>query len=197
MFKTKGCSLPIEIEIIIINNDEKNEVRYFLKKNEISFNELRKYLLNAKNYLEKALNSNYKREQNLRFLYGKQYNTFLRHIQGNLEINSFLRYILNNLNDDIKPYEGKKSYPRTTHNYVENYKEYTDDSFKIYNNYISSVMKENGNSIEELYEKMNIKKDSNDGHIYRGIYLYKSDTNSMEEDIIKIFIQKTRNIPIA
>ena len=44
---------------------------------------------------------------------------------------------------------------------------------------------------------MTIKSDTNDGRIYKGIYLYKSDCNSMEKDIVKIFIEKTKNIPIA
>ena len=193
VFKKKGCSLPIEIDIKI----KYPEVSYFLKKNKISNEELLNYLLNVKNYLEKALDLNYKKQQNLRFLYGKQFDTLSRHISGSLGIPSFLRYILNNLNDDINIKEGIKSSPRSTQNYVDEYKDYTDDSFIIYNKYISSVMKENGISIEELYEKMKIKPDTNDEKIYKGIYLYKSDFNSMEEDILKIFIEKTKNIPIA
>ena len=194
VFQIKGCSLPIEIKI----NLKYPEAKYFLKKRNIKFEDLSKYLLNVKNYLEKILDSNYKRQQNLRFLYGKQFDTLGKHISGNCEIPSFLRYILNNLNDNISIKEGIKSFPRSTQNYVDEYKEYSDDSFKIYNNYISSVMKENGNSIEELYEKMKIKTDANDKLVYKGIYLYKSsDYNSMEEDILKIFIEKTKNIPIA
>ena len=197
VFQTKGCSLPIEIEISI----KYPEVTYFLKKRKIPFADrncnldLSKYLLNVKNYLEKSLDSNYKREQNLRFLYGKQFDTLNRHITGSESIPSFLRYILNNLNDDQNIKEGEKSFPSSTKNYVEGYKDYTNDWFKIYNNYISSVLQANGISIEELYEKMKIK--SNDKKTYNGIYLYKSDYNSMEEDILKIFIEKTRNIPIA
>jgi len=197
VFQRKGCSLPIEIEI----NVKYPEVTYFLKKKQIPFADnssnldLSKYLLNVKNYLEKSLDSHYKREQNLRFLYGKQFDTLNRHITGSERIPSFLRYILNNLNDNQDIKEGEKSFESSTKNYVDGYKDYTDDWFKIYNNYISSVLQSNGISIEELYEKMKIK--SNDGKIYKGIYLYKSDYNSIEEDILKIFIEKTRNIPIA
>lgn len=193
VFQTKGCSLPIEIEIVI----KYPEVTYLLKKKPITFGDLSKYLLNVKNYYEKTLDSNYKKEQNLRFLYGKQFDTLNNHILKNQEISSFIRYILNNLKDDEKPNEGNKSFPRSTYNYVDDYKYYSDDSFKIYNNYLSTVMKENGMSIEDLYEKMKIKVDENDGLIYKGIYLYKSESNSMEEDILKIFIKRTRNIPIA
>ena len=114
-----------------------------------------------------------------------------------MEISSFIRYILNNLNDQEKLKEGNKSFPRTTYNYVDDYKYYSDDSFKIYNKYLSSIMKENGISIEDLYEKMKIKSDENDDKKYKGIYLYNSKSNSMEKDILKIFIKKTKNIPIA
>ena len=193
VFQTKGCSLPIEIEIII----KYPEVKYYLKKKVIQFGELSKYLLNVKNYYETTLDSNYKKEQNLRFLYGKQFDTLNKHIQKNLEINSFLRYMLNNLNDQEQPKEGSKSYSRKSYNYVDDYTYYSDDSFKIYNKYLSTIMKENGISIEDLYERMKIKSDENDEKVYKGIYLYKSETNSMEEDILKIFIKKTRNIPIA
>ena len=105
--------------------------------------------------------------------------------------------MLNNLNDQEQPKEGSKSYSRKSYNYVDDYTYYSDDSFKIYNKYLSTIMKENGISIEDLYERMKIKSDENDEKVYKGIYLYKSETNSMEEDILKIFIKKTRNIPIA
>jgi len=191
-FETKGCSLPIEIEIRI----KYPEVTYFLKDEKVPyFTDLSTYLLNVKNYLEKTLDSNYKSQRNLRFLYGKQFDTFNKHISGSLDIPSFLRYILNNLNDEIIINEGEKIYPESTTNYVHRFKDYSDDWFKTYDNYITSVLKENGISFEELYEKMKIK--SNDGKTYKGIYLYKSDKNSMEEDILKIFIEKTKNIPIA
>ena len=193
LFQIKGCSLPVEISISL----EYPEVTYFLKKKKISFEVLSKYLLKVKNNFEKTLDSNYKNQQNLRFLYGKQFDTLNKHISGNCDISSFLRYILNNLNDNILIKEGIKSRPRSTQNYVDEFQDYIDDSFKIYNNYISSVMKENGISIEELYEKMKIKLDKKDGLIYKGLYLYKSDYNSMEKDILTIFIEKTRNIPIA
>ena len=71
VFQKKGCSLPIEIEIII----KYPEIKYFLQDKEILFGNLLKYLLNVKNYYERTLDSNYKKEQNLRFLYGKQLNT--------------------------------------------------------------------------------------------------------------------------
>ena len=191
VFQTKGCSLPIEIQIDI----KYPEVTYILKKKKLNnFGQLSKYLLNVKNYLEKSLDSNYKNHENLRFLYGKQFDTLNKHISDNKEIPSILRYILNNLNDDITLKHGIETSEPSTYNYVDNFKDYSNDWFKIYNNYISSVLKENNTSIEELYEKMKIKSES--GEI-RGIYLYKSDYNSMEEDILKIFIEKTKNIPIA
>jgi len=102
VFHTKGCSLPIEIEI----NVRYPEITYSLRKNAISFSNLSKYLLNVRNYLEKTLDSNYKREQNLRFLYGKQFDTLSKHISGDLSIPSFFRYILNDLNDDNSIKEG-------------------------------------------------------------------------------------------
>jgi len=192
VFQTKGCSLPIEIEIRI----KYPEVEYFLKKKKYPlFSDLSTYLLNVKNYLEKSLDTLYKSEQNLRFLYGKQFDTFNKHISGSEDIPSFLRYILNNLNDDIVIKEGKKSFPNSTKNYIDYYNIYSDDWFKAYDEYISSVFLENGTSIEDLYKRMEIKSD--EGETYKGIYLYKSDYNSMEEAIIKIFIEKTRNFPIA
>ena len=194
VFQIKGCSLPIEIKI---NMKYPEEAKYFLKEKEFLFDELSKYLLNMKNYLEKTLDLNYKRQQNLRFLYGRQFNTLNKHILGDDDLPSFFRYILNNLNDKIPIINGIKSFPRTTQNYVEEYKAYSDDSFKIYNNYISSLMKENEINIEELYEKMKIKSNANDKLIYKGLFLYKSNDYSMEEDILKIFIEKTKNLPIA
>ena len=193
VFKRKGCSLPIEIEIIIKNK----EVDYYLDNNKICYEELKRYLLNVKNYIEKRLDSNYKTQENLRILYGEQLYTLNRESLGNEKIPSFLRYMLNNLNDNIDIVDGEKSHYKSTTNYVNEYRDYYDDSFKTYDDYISSVIRNNEKGLEELYGKMKIKYDSKDAKKYKGIYLYKSEQNSMEEDILKIFIEKTKNIPIA
>ena len=193
VFKRKGCSLPISIKIEVKNK----EVEYFLDEKKISYEELKSYLLNVKNYLEKKLDLNYKTQENLRILYGEQFYTLRKNIFNKENIPSFLRYMINNLNDNIDIKEGEQSHEESTSNYVSEYRDFLDDSFKTYDKYISSVIKKNEEGIEELYEKMKIKYDSKDAKRYKGIYLYKSEQNSMEEDILNIFIDKTKNNPIA
>ena len=50
----------------------------------------------------------YKEKLNLRFLYGKQFRTIMKHLESNLKIDSFLRYILNNTDNDKYIHEGYK-----------------------------------------------------------------------------------------
>ena len=50
--------------------------------------------------------------------------------------------------------------------------------------------------MENHYEKMKIKKENNE-KIIKGIYIYKSKSESMEEDILQIFLDKIGRLPIA
>ena len=67
-------------------------------------------------------------------------------------------------------------------------------SLKIHiSNFISSLFDKNGLSYEKHYEKILIKNNN----IFKGIYLYESESESMEIDILNIFIENSGNLPIA
>jgi hypothetical protein len=90
---------------------EKNEpsIIYRLEKDKVTFDSLRKFLFDAKTSYISQLDSMYKEKLNLRFLYGKQFRSVMKHLKSNLNLDSFLRYILNCRDNNIKIKEGYKA----------------------------------------------------------------------------------------
>ena len=196
--RKKGSCLPINILIksSITNDDKKNYiVQYLLEGEKKEFIEIKKYLSRALNNLRNKIESVYKELRPMRFLYGKQIVSFIKYLSGDIEIESFLRYILNETNYKNKINRGEKIIKRTTEKYVELYDIYNDDTFKIISNYIVKFLECNGSSLKKHYKKIEIK--SNELNKLKGIYIYKSESNSIEEEILQIYLELTRNIPIA
>ena len=131
----------------------------------------------------------------IRFIYGKQIDSFLSHIQGNFQIESFLRYILNYTGLE-KLKEGEKAFYRETNDYVNEYNKYNSESFSIIQAYLISLFNKNNSSIDDHYRKISIKK-GNDDNKLKGIYNYIMQSPSMEEDIVQIFLDKLGKLPIA
>ena len=78
--RNKGSSLPIKINIKINTKNIKSTIKYYLNDKEESFKEIKKFLLNCKNKYISQLNEINKSQINLRFLYGKQLRTIIKHI---------------------------------------------------------------------------------------------------------------------
>ena len=193
ILRQKGSILPIIINISI----ENSKIDYSLASKKVEFKDIQKFLLNAKNYSINKLEEIYKNESNLRFFYGKQFVTISRHLSSNYyNIYYFLRYILNISNNSIPIIDGYASNPTQTENYVREYELYLQNSFRNISDYISSLFQKNCLSYEKHYEKMLIKKKNS----LRGIYLYESEygiSESMEIDILNIFMEHTENLPFA
>ena len=212
VLRNKGSSLPIRINMEI--KVEKNEpsIIYRLEKDKVTFDSLRKFLFDAKTSYISQLDSMYKEKLNLRFLYGKQFRSVMKHLKSNLNLDSFLRYILNCRDNNIKIKEGYKAEEKKVNDYVTQYEMYNKDSFDNISEYITTLFKNNNKTPEEHYNKIRIissdkgsvanDKESiiNDKdiiHFYKGIYQYQCDNTSMEESIINLFWDKTGELPIA
>ena len=191
ILRKKGSSLPINISIKITIDNGPN-IKYFLDKKTTNFHSIREFLIQAKNEYISKLDFLYKNNLNLRFLYGKQFRTMMKHIENNYKIDSLLRYILNITNNDIPIIEGYKTVLRYTNDYINEYILYEEDSFNIISSYIHSLFNSNGKTLEEHYERMKITTDN-----LKGIYLYKCENNSMEEYIINLFWDKLAELPIS
>ena len=191
ILRTKGSTLPISIRVEV----SYPEIKYFLGENnkEREFKEIQKFLANAKNNIINKLDSVYKQMTTIRYIYGKQIDSILNHIEGNFEIDSFLRYILNLTNSNIDVEKGDKSFGRKTHDYIKEIEKYNSDSFDFIQDYIISLFKKNRSSIDEHYKNISIKNRNN----LKGIFTYFSKSESMEEDILQIFLDKIGKIPIA
>lgn len=190
ILRTKGSTLPISISVDISYPD----VNYFLgqDRKKKDFKDIHDFLSNAKSNIVNKLDSIYKQMTTIRFLYGKQIDSILSHIQGSSKINSFLRYILN-FTDPKEVKEGKKAFERMTEDYINETNNYNNDSFNFIHDYIISLFNENKLTIEKHYKKISIKEENE----LKGIYTYFSKSDSLEEDILQIFLEKVGKIPIA
>ena len=194
VLRTKGSSLPIKITIKINIQDKGPSIKYYLGEDKKDFVDIRKYLFEVKNKFISDLDMKYKLKVNIRFLYGKQFRSMMKHLETNYKIDSFLRYILNNTNNNIQIKEGYKALTRHTQDFINQYSYYEDDSLECISNYIASLFTNNDNrTLEDHYDRMKIISDQYD----KGIYLDACDNNSMEEHIIDIFWNEIGQLPIA
>ena len=189
ILRTKGSTLPISISVDI---SYPNVYYHLGQDGKIKeFKDIQNFLSIAKRNIIKKLNSVYKQMTTIRFLYGKQIDSILSHIQGSSKIDSFLRYILN-ITDSKDVKKGKKGFQRKTLDYIGETNNYNNDSFNIIHDYILNLFTENKLTIEEHYKKISIKEND-----LKGIYTYFSKADSLEEDILQIFLDKVGKIPIA
>ena len=207
VLRTKGSILPIRIKVEIEDEEkDKDEekinikIRYFLndkkdKEVEKDFNYIDKFLSNAKNDYIKQLELFYKINDYMRFFYGRQIVSIVDHLNGYKEIFPFLRYILNATGDKTIN-EGSKVNVHSVQDFINNYDIYHEETFKNISNYVLDLFKCNNLSLEKHYEKMEIKKNNNENKL-KGIYIYESQSESMEEDILQIFLDKIGRLPIA
>ena len=136
ILRIKGNSLPI---LINISFQYKNEpiVIYFINNKETKYENNQKFLFDAKNNIINKLDKIYKEKTNLRFIYGKQFDSLMKHIEGTYKIDSIIRLIINDTNNqEIK--DGYLSNSRNTDDYVYEYDLYNNNSFKNISDYISS-----------------------------------------------------------
>ena len=194
VLRTKGSSLPINITIRIRIEKNKPIIEYKLEEEKINDPLIiRDFLFNAKNKYISQLITMYREKSNLRFLYGKQFRSIMKHIVNDLNIDSFLRYILNNTDNNKPINEGYKALVMNVTNYIKEYEIYNKNSLENISTYITSLFKNNGKTEEDHYDRMRIISNKT----YKGIYLYECENNSMEEFIINLSWDKINKLPIA
>ena len=222
VLRNKGSSLPIKISITTKIKDYEPTIKYYLDGKETEFRNIRDFLFNAKNNYISQLNSLYKDKLNIRFLYGKQFRSVMKHLESGFNIDSFLRFILNIKDNNSQIKEGYKAISRNVNDYINQYELYNKNSLDSTSTYITSVFQENGITPEKHYDNMKIifKKemqhrnslslltttdlmDNNNKNIVninnkcRGIYLHECENNSMERFILNLFWDKIGELPIA
>ena len=185
----KGCCLPISIIIEI----KYPKIDYKLNKKPTNFDNIRNFLFEAKNDYEKQLNSIYKKEKYLRFLYGKLFRKIIMYFDGDCEIKELIRYILNMIKSEEDIKDGEINGGGTPEDYVKKYEEYNKKSFENISTFIVSLFMNNKLSLKSHYEKMLIKEKDK----YKGFYLKKCDNRLMEEIILNLFLEKLGELPIA
>ena len=140
------------------------------------------------------LDSKYKDNNHLRFLYGKIFRRIVMHLDDKVDISDIIRYILNkvDISEDIK--DGIVVNPIKTNNYVDEYKSYMDNSFLNISNYITTIFENNNTSLQKHYENLQMKNLNE----LNGFYLYKCEKDgSAEEYILKIFLGLIGKLPLA
>ena len=188
--RLKGSSLPILISIQI----KYPNIEYKLNKKKTDFKFIKNdFLFPAKNDYIVQLDSVYKQQKYIRFLFGKLFRNIMRHLSGGHDVSDIIRFILNKTDSTEKIKDGKASNPLKAEDYVKQYKIYTDNSFKNISNYLTSLFENNKTSLQKHYETMLIKEKMK----YKGIYLHKCENESMEEFIVNIYLEKMNQLPLA
>ena len=202
VLRTKGSSLPIKISIKINKIEDKEHkedseptIKYFLADKLMEFKDIRDFLFNAKNKYTAQLDAIYKKDLNIRFLFGKQFRSLMKHIKSNLNIDSFLRFILNNKNNNQEIKEGYKAIQSNATDYVKFYELYNQNSLDSISKYITTLFNHNHISVEQHYNEMRII--TGDDKVYKGIFLHECENNSMEEFILNLYWDKIKVLPIA
>jgi len=139
----------------------------------------------------------------------------MKHLERGLNIDSFLRYIINNKDNNKPIKEGFKTITRNTHDYINNFELYNKNSLESISKYITTVFRENDITLEEHFNKMEIRfkkgkikrHDCNsllpkENHIIynnkcKGIDLYECENNSMERYILNLYWDNLGELPIA
>ena len=200
VLRKKDNILPIRIKVEIETEEEDDKenikVKYYIndkkgKEVEKSFEYIDKYLSNAKNDFIKQLEQFYKKNDYIRFFYGRQFVTIVNHLDGYKKIFPFLRNILNDIGEE----EIKTGVIINDHKYndfIRDYEEYHKEIFENIIEYVVTLFLNNKSSLEKHYENMKIKNET-----LKGIYTYDSNSESMEEDILQIFLDKIGGLPIA
>ena len=190
VLRNKGCTLPIKIDI----KAKLNKVEYYLEGKIETFANIKTFLLNVKNKHNSQLSDIYKEKMYIRFLYGKQFRSIMKHLEKTFHIDSFLRYILNFRDNNKKVKEGEKIIIKNANDYIKEYELYNENSFESIAMYIRSLFEKNNiKTIEDHYNDM--KMSSKDK--YKGIYLHACKNNTMEKYIINLFWDKLTELPIA
>jgi len=189
ILKTKGCNLPIKINVKIKNQN----ITYKLGDHTVDFAKIKKYLLNVKNDYIKQLEEAYKEQLNLRFLYGEQFMTVMKHLVHGLNIDPILRYILNYTDNNKNIKEGYKTAIDDIKDFINLYKNYNKNSLESISKYITTLFINNNTSFEKHYGSMKILSNETN----KGIYLHECKSNAKEEFIINLFMDKLEELPIA
>ena len=161
-------------------------------KKKVILKKLKHFYIRQKIDYISQLNAIYKKKINLRFLYGKQFRSFMKHLESNYNIDSILRYILNNTDNNKSIKEGYKTVIKHVNDYINQYNLYNQDSLDSISKYITSLFDSNDKKLEDHYKKMAINTKGN-----KGIYLYECKNNSKEEYILNLFWEKITELPIA
>ena len=193
ILRKKGFNIPIKIIIFI----KFPKIIYKFNENgeEKDFKQIINYLLTIKNDFENQLDITYQNSKYLRFLYGKLFRKIKLHQEGIFKESeiSILRYILNKIDYDDKIIDGEPNNVKLGNDFETEYKLYTKDIFKHMSNYIISLFEKNQLNYKKHFENMLIKGDIK----YKGIYIFKSKYLSMEQFILKLFLNKLDKMPIA
>ena len=192
VLRNKGSSLPIKITIQIKILEREPTIIYYLGEQKTTFENIRNFLFNAKTTYISQLEGIYKDKLNLRFLYGQQFRSIMKHLESGINMDSFLRYILNNTDNNIKIKEGYKAIIRHVDDFINQYEMYNLDSLENISEYITSLFQSNDKTLEAHYNKMRIIEGNS-----KGIYLHECEDNSMEEFIINLYWDKINELPIA
>ena len=192
ILRSKGCPIKLDLNIIIKNN----KIEYTLKKKKKyhieNYEDIIDYLSKLKKEIEAKYSEFYKNEKYkyIRYIYGEQFYLVIEHINGFCDITPILEYCLN---DSLKN-GGIKKYVKESEDIINYYDIIIKNMFENVSKYIENVFKNNSYSLEIGGKTpFHIIENNN----FKGIYSYKCKVSSIEEQILYLYLNLTKNMPIS
>ena len=192
ILRSKGCPIKLDLRIIIKNN----KIEYSLKNKKKFQIENYEYIIDYLSKLKKEIETKYsefyknEKYKYIRYIYGEQFYLVIDHINGFCDIAPILEYCLN----DSFINEGIKKYVKESEDIINYYDIIIKNMFENVSKYIENFFKNNSYSLE-IGGKIPFHIIENGN--FKGIYSYKCKVSSIEEQILYLYLNLTKNIPIA
>ena len=192
--RNKGSQINLLIEIHFSYNKDKKKGIFYLGdteydiKNEKSFDKIIKYLQDISDYYDKLISKEYKEDEYIRFVYGKQLFYIIEYLKGNNNDNSFEYYFLNKEPNDSF---NKKVFIKNTDNSVKDYDIFFKNVLQSISTYIQSYFNHYYDSLEKFYNSYKVINNE------KGFYYNDSEDCSIEERILDFFLEYINEYPIS
>ena len=185
--RNKGSQIDLFIAVYFCFDEDRENGKFYLEKDEKSFEEIKKYLIDVNNYYSNLLSDYYKENEYIRFTYGKQFNFIVDYLSANNNDNSFANYFLNK----TPRKELNSSFTVETINTIKNYQNYLQVTLKNISKYIESYFVDNYKNLENFYKEYEVKNKK------KGLYYFNSKSYSIEQKTIDLFVGLTGKYPIS
>ena len=200
IIRNKRCPVNLDIMIDIKENIIKFKINRREKYQIVEYDFIDNYLIKLIKEIDIKYNEFYKNEnyKYIRYFHGQQFLKIIQHINEYYEIKLFKPFLEFCLNNSYEK-EVNKIYIKESEDEITCYDIIIKNVFENISKYLESFFKNNGFSLDinDIKNKNPFQNFLINYNNYKGIYKYKIEEDSFEEEILNLFLKLTNNIPIS